>query len=350
MDSSTRVLIQKWAIVLASGLFVFLLPVPSGITRQSWGLLAIFIATIVGTILRPVPSGAMVLLGITAVILARVMPVDPARIGTGSIETARIKQALGGYADPVVWLVLAAFFISRGMIKTGLGRRIAYLFIRTIGHKSLGLGYALVGTDVLLATFIPSNGARSGGIIFPIAKSIAEAYDSRPGPTAARLGAFLMAFLYQCEVIICAMFLTGQAGNLLIQRFAFQASGIDMSYTRWMAGGIVPGLVALAIVPVILYRIFPPEVRSTPRASEIAQAELDAHGADEAAGEGNAARLRACGFVVDDYQTAWNRLCRSCDVRRLRSSSERCHRLGRYTRRARCLGRLHLVWRDGAAR
>ena len=102
------------------------------------GLLAIFIATIVGTILRPVPSGAMVLLGITAVILTRVMPVDPLRIGTGSIETARIKQALAGYADPVVWLVLAAFFISRGMIKTGLGRRIAYLFIRTIGHKTLG--------------------------------------------------------------------------------------------------------------------------------------------------------------------------------------------------------------------
>jgi divalent anion:Na+ symporter, DASS family len=278
MDSPTRVLIRKWAIVLASGLFVFFLPVPDGITRQSWGLLAIFIATIVGTILRPVPSGAMVLLGITAVILARVMPVDPARIGTGSIETARIKQALAGYADPVVWLVLAAFFISRGMIKTGLGRRIAYLFIRTIGHRTMGLGYALVGTDVVLATIIPSNGARSGGIIFPIAKSIAEAYDSKPGPTATRLGAFLMAFLYQCEVIICAMFLTGQAGNLLIQRFASQAADIDLSYTRWMAGGIVPGLVALAVTPVLLYRIFPPEIRSTPRASEIAQIELDLMG------------------------------------------------------------------------
>ena len=150
MDSPTRVLIRKWAIVLASGLFVFLLPVPDGITRESWALLAIFIATIVGTILRPVPSGAMVLLGITAVILARVMPVYSLRIGTGSIETARIKSALAGYADPVVWLVLAAFFISRGMIKTGLGRRIAYLFIRTIGHRSLGLGYALVGTDMVM--------------------------------------------------------------------------------------------------------------------------------------------------------------------------------------------------------
>jgi DASS family divalent anion:Na+ symporter len=268
----------KWAIVLGSAGLILLLPVPSGITPDAWRLLAIFIATIVGSILRPVPVGAMVLLGISAVILTRVMPVNPATVGTGNIETARIKSALAGYADPVVWLVLAAFFMSRGMLKTGLGRRIAFLFIRAIGHRSLGLGYALVGTDMILATFIPSNGARSGGIIFPIAKSIAEAYESKPGPTARRLGAFLMSFMYQCEVILCAMFLTGQAGNLLIQRFAKQAVNIDLTYPRWMLGGIVPGLVSLMIVPPLLYRVFPPEIRETPRASEFAQTELDKMG------------------------------------------------------------------------
>lgn len=273
-SGARRTLLWKWAVVIGSGLVIALLPVPEGITRDGWYLLAIFIATIVGTILRPVPGGAMVLLGLTVVILTRVMPVNPALAGTGNIEAARIKQALSGYADPVVWLVLAAFFMSRGMLKTGLGRRIAFIFIRAIGHRTLGLGYALISTDLLLATFIPSNGARSGGILFPITKSITEAYDSKPGPTAGRLGAFLMAFMYQCETIICGMFLTGQAGNLLIQRFAREASGIDLDYTRWMAGAIVPGLVSLAIIPPLLYRIFPPEIRHTPRASEIAQEEL----------------------------------------------------------------------------
>jgi len=90
----------------------------------------------------------MVLLGVTAVALTGALPVD---------------QALRGYADPIVWLVLAALFISRGMIKKGLGRRIALLFIRAIGHSSLGLGFALVSTDMLLASAVPSNGARSGG-------------------------------------------------------------------------------------------------------------------------------------------------------------------------------------------
>jgi DASS family divalent anion:Na+ symporter len=130
----------------------------------------------------------------------------------------------------------------------------------------------------VLASFIPSNGARSGGIVFPIAKSITEAYDSHPGPTARRLGAFLMPFLYQCDVMICAIWLTGQASNVLIARFAREVTGLDLGYSQWVLGAIVPGLVALAVVPVLLYRLHPPEITHTPRAAEIAQAELERMG------------------------------------------------------------------------
>ncbi len=287
-QSSVSLLVLKWAVVLGSGLSIALITPPDGIKPESWRLLAIFVATIIGSIVRPLSGSAMVLLGITALALTRSMPLSEAAIRTLSnpndlkaIETLRLKSILGGYADPVVWLVLAAFFLSRGMIKTGLGRRIALLFIRAIGHKSLGLGYALVGTDMVLATVIPSNGARTGGITFPIAKSIAEAYDSRPGDTARKLGAFLMTFIYQCEVIICAMFLTGQAGNLVIQRLAAQTTNgaVDLSYTRWMLGGIVPGLVSIAVTGVLLYRLFPPEIKETPGATEFAQTELNKMGA-----------------------------------------------------------------------
>jgi len=249
----------KWALVLGSAGFILLLPVPTGITPQSWRLLAIFVATIVGAIVRPIPGGAIVLLGVTAIML------------TGTLPPA---EALRGYADPIVWLVLAAFFISRGMIKTGLGRRIALLFVRTIGRSSLGLGYSLLSTDMLLATIIPSTGARSGGIIFPIAKSIAETYESRPGPTARRLGAFLFTLLYQCDVIICAMFLTGQASNVIIAKFAKETTGVELSYARWALGALIPGLISLAVVPPLIYRLFPPEIKQTPGATEFARNEL----------------------------------------------------------------------------
>lgn len=253
----------RWGIVLFVALGILLIPVPSGITPQSWRLLAIFAATIMGSIVRPIPGAAVVLLGVTALPIFRVLT---------------INEALTGYADPVVWLVLAAFFISRGMIKTGLGRRIAFLFIKAIGRHSLGLSYALGSTEMVLATVIPSTGARSGGIIFPIAKSLAEAYESRPGPTAGRLGAFLMTSVYHCNVIVCATFLTGQASNPIIARFAQQVTGIEITYLRWAVAAIVPSLLSLLIVPWLIYRVFPPEIKHTPAASELASTELKAMG------------------------------------------------------------------------
>ena len=252
-------LIWRWAAVFATAFIILAFGAPEGITTASWRLFAIFAATIVGSIVQPLSAGAVVFLGVCAIALTGTMtPVD----------------SLRGYADPIVWLVLCAFFIARGVLKTGLGRRIAFLFIRLLGRRSLGLSYALVSTDAVLATIVPCNSARAGGIIFPVARSLAEAYDSTPGPTARRLGAFLMTTVYQCDVVACAMFLTGQASNVLIAKFALDAAGYEISYAKWMLGSIVPGLVALLLVPLMIYRIYPPEVKHTPHATEFANEEL----------------------------------------------------------------------------
>jgi divalent anion:Na+ symporter, DASS family len=251
---------KRWLIVAASALLVAFIPVPEGITRESWILLAIFTATIVGSIVQPMTGSAIVLLGV---------------IATALFGALKIETALGGYADKYVWLVLAAFFLSRAMIKTGLGHRIALIFVRLIGHKTIGLGYSLIIADFLLASSIPSTGARSGGIILPIAVSVSETYDSRADDgTAGRLGTFLMSLLYQCEVIICASFLTGQASNVIITRFIRENTNIDLTYSLWFVSAIVPSIVSLIAIPLLIYRFFPPEVKETPNAVKFADEQL----------------------------------------------------------------------------
>ncbi len=251
----------RWLLVLATGIGIALIPPPADVPREAWILLAIFIATIVGSIVQPLTGSAMVLSGVVAVALFQAVP---------------IERALSGYADKFVWLVLAAFFISRAMIKTGLGNRIALIFVRLIGRKTIGLGYSLVFTDFILASFIPSTGARAGGIILPIARSVTETYDSRPDDgTAGRIGTFLMTMLYQCEVILCATFLTGQASNLIIRRLALDQAGIDLNYSVWFVSAIVPSLVCLVLIPLMIYRLFPPEVKETPNAVSFARSELE---------------------------------------------------------------------------
>jgi DASS family divalent anion:Na+ symporter len=249
----------KWLLVILLPAILVLLPVPAGVTPQAWRLLAIFAGTILGLMLQPLPLGAIALIGLAAAALTGALPAG---------------QVFAGYADPLVWMVLAAFCISRGMIKTGLGRRVALLFIRTLGRTSLGLGYSVVASDAVLGMVIPSNGARAGGIVFPIVKSLAEAYGSTPGPTAARLGAFLMLMVYHCDVIVSAMFFTGNAANPLIVSLAQQVTGIEISYSRWALGAIGPALVSMLVIPLFLYRTGPPAVTRTPAAAEFASAEL----------------------------------------------------------------------------
>ena len=253
----------KWLLVLSVSIVILLVPAPSGITPQAWRLLAIFAGTIVGLIVQPLPLGAMALVGLTSAAVS------------GALTAG---QALAGYADPLVWLVFAAFCISRGMIKTGLGRRIALIFIRAMGRTSLGLGYSVVASDVVLGMIIPSNGARSGGIVFPVVKSLAETFDSRPGPTATRLGTFLMLVVYHGDITVSAMFFTGNTANPLIASLARQVTGIEIGYSRWMLSAIVPAIASLIAVPLFLYWAQPPQVKQTPAAADFAAAELDALG------------------------------------------------------------------------
>ena len=77
-QAEIRSLALRWAITILAGIAIYLAPTPEGVTPQSWRLLAIFAATIVGSIVRPVPGGAMVLLGIAALMITKAMPVSEA--------------------------------------------------------------------------------------------------------------------------------------------------------------------------------------------------------------------------------------------------------------------------------
>ena len=152
---------------------------------------------------------------------------------TALTGTLNITEALSGFGNRVIWLIVSAFMLSRGFIKTGLGARIAYLFISIIGKNSLGLAYGFVATDLVLAPTIPSNTARSGGVIFPILRSTVLAYDSDPAKGSARkIGAFLMQTSFQAQIITCAMFMTAMAANPLIVEFAGEL-GIDITWGKW---------------------------------------------------------------------------------------------------------------------
>lgn len=259
--------IRNVGITIAIAIILWFIPVPKGVTEDAWHLFAIFAATILGIILKAAPMGTMCMMALGITALTQVLA--PGDAGKS------ITKALSGFGDKVIWLIGISFFIARGFIKTGLGNRIAFIFIRIFGKSSLGLAYGLGLADVCLAPAIPSNTARGGGIIYPIMKSMAINFGSLPEKeeTHRKLGSFLTLNSYYMNLIASSMFLTGTASNPMCQKFAANL-GINITWMSWAEAGFLPGLVAFFVVPLVLYKLYPPELKSTGDAPKMAAEKL----------------------------------------------------------------------------
>lgn len=259
---------QGLLISILIGLGIYLSPIPDGLTPKAWGMLALFVATIVAIIAKAMPMGAATLV---ALVISGVTGLTPIKAGKEEVAM------LSGFSNATIWLIGIAMFLSRAVIKTGLGHRIALYFISKFGNRMIGVAYGIALADTIIAPGIPSASARGGGIMYPIMQSIADTYDSKPGPTARRAGAFLAIVVSQIDTIVCTMFLTAMAGNPLIAELA-ASQGITISWMSWFLGAIVPGIVSLIVLPYLVYLIYPPELKKTPKMAEMAKEELQKMG------------------------------------------------------------------------
>lgn len=236
---------------------------PSGLSAPAWHSAIIFVATIASIVAKVLPIGAVGIIGITVFALAYAAGDKTA---SGAITTA-----LSELNSSLIWLIVVAFMIARGFIKTGLGRRIALQMIRLLGKRTLGLAYGLAFADLILSPAMPSNTARCGGVIYPIADSLARSFDSHPeDESRSKIGTFLITCIGNVNDVTAALFMTGYTGNLLAVKLAANA-GVTLSWGSWFIAALLPCLVSLLIVPLLVYWLTRPEIKHTPNAPELAQ-------------------------------------------------------------------------------
>ena len=218
---------------------------PEGLKPQVWQLFGIYLATIVGLVLKPFPVPITVLLG----------------VATSSILLSNTKDVLAGYSNTALWLIFAAFALSVAFGKTGLGHRIAYHLVRLFGSTTLRLGYVTAFLDLILSPATPSNTARAAGIVYPINLSIAEAVGSYPGETAKKAGAYLLQNGYFATKVTSFLFATAMAPNLLALDFITKLTGVSLNWAQWAAAMFVPGFIMLMLMPLIGYMYDRPSVK-----------------------------------------------------------------------------------------
>ena len=259
----------KMIIPVAVLAIFWFIPAPEGLSANAWHFLAIFFAVVVGLIIEPVPAALVGFVGISVVAILGIM----------GNPTESINWALSGFSNSVIWLIFAAFMFALGYKKTGLGKRVSLLMIKYMGKSSLGLGYAVAFSDLVLAPFMPSNTARSGGSVFPVAINIPHIFDSWPDKDPRKLGAYITWVAIATTCITSSMFLTALAPNLLAVDLITKSTGHTISWGEW-AGVMLPLMVPLFLItPWLAYVVYPPTQKSSPEAPAWAAEELKTLGA-----------------------------------------------------------------------
>ncbi len=264
-------------VTIIFGMILWFIPVPSGLEtyigslpasdlkftpQTSWHLFAIFITAIFAVILNSMPIFTASILAVSAVIL------------TGTLTAS---QAFSGFAEDWILLIIVAFLIARGVIKSGLGKRIAFIIIRKFGKTSLGLSYSIIAADMFIAPAFPSNTARSG-VLFPIVNALASDSGSKVADgTRKKLGSFLMMSSMAGLTISSSLWLTAMAANPAGAKMA-KEFGVNITYGSWAMAAVVPVLVLYFLIPRVLMKVYPPEVKETPDAPKVAQDALDTMG------------------------------------------------------------------------
>lgn len=256
----------KAVLPLLLGIIIALLPAPQGLNLTAWYFFAIFSAVILGLILEPLPAAAVGFIGVFLVAVIGLAGPKPAD---------NIRWALSGFSNTTVWLIFGAFMFAMGYDKTGLGRRIALILVKKLGRKTLGLGYAITFSDLILAPFTPSNTARSGGTIFPIIRNLPGLYGSSPGETSRKIGAYIMWTAFAATCVTSSMFITSLAPNLLALDLVNKTVKISISWTEWFVGFLPVGIILILILPYLVYKIYPPEIKSSEEIPSWASQELD---------------------------------------------------------------------------
>ena len=252
----------KQVLSFALALGIWFTPIPAGLTSEAWHLFAIFAAAIFSVIVNAFPLLTASLLAVAAAVL------------TGTVDPGK---AFAGFANASVLLVVVAFLVANAVVKSGLGRRISLLVVSVFGRSTLGLGYSIFLTDAMIAPAFPSNTAR-GGVLYPIILSLAQSAGSMPDDAGKRrMGGYLMFCGLASLSVSSALWLTATSANPIGVSLAAQY-GVKIDFGTWFLAASVPALATILLLPLVLYRLFPPGVTDTPDAPAAARKELHTMG------------------------------------------------------------------------
>lgn len=257
---------QRWMLPFVSlGLPLLLLPLgaPSSVVR-GFSLLAFALAGWAGGWLDPT---------VVSLLIVVLTPF----LGLGTFQ-----DAVSGYGQPFVWLLVSTFILSNAVETSGFGRRIALGILRTARGRSGPSLLAMFMTVVVLGFLIPSTVARSA-IILPICASLATVIhkalnsDVAPGDEDAtaidNFGRAMFLGVGFVGISTAWALMTGSISSVYVAATVKDLTGYQWTYIQWIAACLPILLIFVVLLWFMLLRLYPPGFHQIPGGLAFIQAE-----------------------------------------------------------------------------
>ncbi len=232
------------------------LALPLDMPRAQQTLAGILLGVIVLWVTEPVPIPIGGLIGISAIVLLGVAPVE---------------DVLAPFGSATVFTFIGAFILAQAMLKHGLARRFAFriLSLPGVGRTTSSVVIAFGAITALLSAFV-SNTATVAmllptalGILAVIGNLMQDRGLTKEGfdPTRMRVGFALMLMLAYGASVGGLLTPVGTPPNLIGRGLIEEATGEQITFAQWMLTALPICLLMFLALAGILLLVNKPEIR-----------------------------------------------------------------------------------------
>lgn len=261
-DNKRRVIGAILGPVVATALWFIPIDALSPIAHH---LLAIMSLVAIWWITEPVPIPVTSLLGPTLCVTLGVAPAG---------------KAFASFANPMIFLFMGGFLLVKGMMVNGLDKRIAYgiLSMKWVGDSPRRI-FLAIGLACMICSGWISNTA-TAAMMFPIALGLLEAIREMMATSGSSIdlsnykystGLMLMT-AYACSIggVLTPI---GTPPNIMMIGFLDELApgSPDISFFQWMIWGAVAMVLYFVVAYLVLWRMFPADVKHIDHAREFIQ-------------------------------------------------------------------------------
>lgn len=233
---------------------IWLMPIES-LSPSAHHLLAVLSLVAIWWITEPVPIPVTSLLGPTLCVVFGIVPMD---------------DAFKSFANPMIFLFLGGFLLAKAMMVNNLDKRFAYgiMSMKWVGDSPLRI-FLAIGMACMLCSGWISNTA-TAAMMFPIALGLLEAIREMMAANGKTIdlanykyatGLMLMT-AYACSIggVLTPI---GTPPNIIMIGFldSLAPQAPSVTFFKWMIWGFVAMVCYFAIASVVLWRMFPADIK-----------------------------------------------------------------------------------------